>query len=252
MTTPATTRQAPDEPGEQGTRRSRLPDDMATTNHERVGKALELLKAGLGPFVDREIQRAVKAQRIDAATLGRFVDDPLIGDKPATDWDVAALLKLMSETWNDVFRTVLGRAERNFVSELRDHRNNWAHQKPFSGDDAYRALDTTNRLLTAVSAPQAAEWCAQLGDGHGEDADEHQRARGAVCVISMRTSAIFASTAAWPGSQPRRVLPAERAVGAGPRSVLGTHRLPRRVQRGGRAIERPSIGCVRPVPGGCL
>ena len=112
---------------------------------------------GLGPFVDREIQTAVKAQRIDAATLRRFVDDPLIGDKPATDWDVAALLKLIWETRNDVFRTVLGRAERNLVSELRDHRNNWAHQKPFSGDDAYRALDTTNRLLTAVSAPQAAD-----------------------------------------------------------------------------------------------
>ena len=63
----------------------------------------------------------------------------------------------MWETWNDVFRAVLGRAERNFVSELRDHRNNWAHQRPFSGDDAYRALDTTNRLLTAVSAPQAAD-----------------------------------------------------------------------------------------------
>ena len=32
---------------------------MATTNHERVGKALELLKAGLGPFVDREIRRRI-------------------------------------------------------------------------------------------------------------------------------------------------------------------------------------------------
>jgi len=28
---------------------------MAITNHERVGKALELLKSGLGPFVEREI-----------------------------------------------------------------------------------------------------------------------------------------------------------------------------------------------------
>jgi hypothetical protein len=27
---------------------------MAITNHERVGKGLELLKGGLGPFVDRE------------------------------------------------------------------------------------------------------------------------------------------------------------------------------------------------------
>ena len=84
-------------------------DDMATTNHERVGKALELLKAGLGPFVDREVQTAVRAQRIDAATLRRFVDDPLIGDRPATDWDVAVLLKLMCETWNDVFRPAASR-----------------------------------------------------------------------------------------------------------------------------------------------
>ena len=73
----------------------KTPDHMATTNHERVGKALDLLKAGLGPFVDREIQRAVKAQRVDPATLRRFVDDPLIGDKSATEWDVAALIKLM-------------------------------------------------------------------------------------------------------------------------------------------------------------
>ena len=40
-------------------------------------------RRGLGPFVDREIQRAVKAQRVDAATLRRFVDDRLIGDRPA-------------------------------------------------------------------------------------------------------------------------------------------------------------------------
>ncbi|MDZ7317502.1 MAG: hypothetical protein ONB24_15430, partial [candidate division KSB1 bacterium] len=28
---------------------------MATTNHERVGKMLELLTAGLAPFVEREL-----------------------------------------------------------------------------------------------------------------------------------------------------------------------------------------------------
>ena len=28
---------------------------MAITNHERVGKALELLKTGLGPFVELEV-----------------------------------------------------------------------------------------------------------------------------------------------------------------------------------------------------
>ena len=29
---------------------------MAITNHERVGKAMELLKAGLRPFVEREFK----------------------------------------------------------------------------------------------------------------------------------------------------------------------------------------------------
>ena len=130
---------------------------MATTNHERVGKALELLKAGLGPFVDREIQGAVKTQRVGADALRPFVDDPQIGNRRVPEWDVAALLKLMWETWNAVFRTILGPAERGFVGELRGHRNRWAHQEPFSSDDAYRALDTTGRLLTAVSASQAGE-----------------------------------------------------------------------------------------------
>ena len=72
-------------------------------------------------------------------------------------WDSASLLSVMWNQWNVVFRKTLGQAERTLVSELRDVRNRWAHQKPFSGDDAYRALDSAGRLLTAVSAPQADE-----------------------------------------------------------------------------------------------
>jgi hypothetical protein len=33
---------------------------MALSNHERIGKALDLLKAGLAPFVEREVTAAVK------------------------------------------------------------------------------------------------------------------------------------------------------------------------------------------------
>ena len=32
---------------------------MATSNHERIGKALELLNEGLLPFVERELQAAL-------------------------------------------------------------------------------------------------------------------------------------------------------------------------------------------------
>ena len=128
---------------------------MAITNQDRVGKALELLKAGLAPFVDREVMAAVKTNSVQMATVQRYAEDPILSKKPISQWDAAGLLKLMWEVWNDVFGRTLGRAERSLVSELRDVRNQWAHQTPFSSDDADRALDSMARLLTAVSAPQA-------------------------------------------------------------------------------------------------
>jgi predicted AAA+ superfamily ATPase len=129
---------------------------MAITNQERVGKAMDLLRAGLAPFVERELTSVHQAQALEAAR--RYMgEDRTVGRKPIADWDVAALLKLMWEAWNDVFGRTLGRAERSLVQELRDWRNKWAHQEPFSSDDADRALDSMARLLTAVSAPQADE-----------------------------------------------------------------------------------------------
>lgn len=131
---------------------------MATTNHERVGKALELLKDGLQPFVEREMrtkyaQRWFEEVRQSVAPTQAH----LFGGKDEPKWDVAALLAVIWNQWEQVFKQQLGKAHRSLVSELRDIRNDWAHQKPFSSDDSYRALDSAGRLLAAVSAPQAAE-----------------------------------------------------------------------------------------------
>jgi predicted AAA+ superfamily ATPase len=130
---------------------------MAMTNQERVGKGMELLRTGLAPFVEREVHAAVKAGTVRMDAVRRFAEDPMLSGKPITQWDVSGLLKLMVETWTDVFKRTLGSADRNLVLELRDVRNKWAHQNPFSGDDADRALDSMSRLLAAVSAPQADE-----------------------------------------------------------------------------------------------
>lgn len=130
---------------------------MAITNHERVGKALELLKQGLGPFVKREVQAAVESGTLNAHGLRKFAEDPKLVEKPIEQWDSAGLLKLMWSCWNEAFRQTLGHAERSLVSELRENRNKWAHQESFSSDDAYRVLDSTERLLTAVSASEAAK-----------------------------------------------------------------------------------------------
>jgi len=126
---------------------------MAQSNHERVGRALELLNTGLKPFVEREMQanygprwqyEAVKALREQHIT-----DDGL-------HLDAQGLLLILWDQWQQVFKNVLGHSERSLVSELRETRNKWAHQTAFSTDDAYRALDSVQRLLTAVSAASEA------------------------------------------------------------------------------------------------
>ena len=130
---------------------------MARTNHERLGKGLELLRQGLAPFVEREIQNGIRNGEIAAHALRNMADDPNLSDRPIGEWDAAGLLKAMWEAWNSVFKKTLGFAERALVSELRDWRNKWAHQAAISSDDADRALDSVHRLLTAVSAPEAEE-----------------------------------------------------------------------------------------------
>jgi len=62
----------------------------------------------------------------------------------------------MCDLWSDCFKKILGASERNLAFELRDVRNKWAHQKAFSTDDAYRAIDSVARLLEAASAPEVA------------------------------------------------------------------------------------------------
>ena len=63
----------------------------------------------------------------------------------------------MDRKWGEVFRQILGKTERSLVNEILSVRNRWAHQEPFSSDDAYRALDSVERLLSAVSAPESDE-----------------------------------------------------------------------------------------------
>lgn len=131
---------------------------MALSNHERVGKALDLVKDGLVPFVERELKAQHAQQWFEQvrAAVGP-TQERLFRDETKPPWDAASLLAVLWNQWNLVFRKTLGQAERTLVSELRDVRNRWAHQNPFSSDDAYRALDSSVRLLSAVSAPQADE-----------------------------------------------------------------------------------------------
>src|SRR5215472_1265713 len=127
---------------------------MAQSNHERVGRALEILNTGLTPFVEREmLAKYGERWRYEAA---KSLREQHLASEGSPHLDTQGLLLILWDQWHEVFKNVLGHAERSLVSELREVRNKWAHQQAFSTDDAYRALDSIQRLLNAVSAAQEA------------------------------------------------------------------------------------------------
>ena len=126
---------------------------MAISNHERVGRALKLLHEGLYPYFEREMTATYTAEWAMRASAYFNKDNSEIPEFLKDD--LYSFLKYMWQEWNDVFRKTLGKAERSLLSECQDIRNNWAHSSTFTTDDAYRALDTAGRLLSAVSATEA-------------------------------------------------------------------------------------------------
>ena len=95
---------------------------MAMTNLERVGKGLDLLKEGLGPFVEREMNASYQKKWLDVARSKIHRDEDIQVKGGKIEWDVHILLILMWEFWHTTFKRTLGHAERTYVSELRDFR----------------------------------------------------------------------------------------------------------------------------------
>ncbi len=134
---------------------------MVKSNLEMITNGLDLLLKGLRPYVLRELK-----SRYGERWWKLGVEDALRGTVRAeARWaqmsdeerfellDVQAILNLMTTCWNDVFQSQLGYIGRSYVGELREVRNTWAHQRPFSTDDAFRALDTMQRLLGMIGSP---------------------------------------------------------------------------------------------------
>ncbi|KXK52751.1 MAG: ATPase AAA [Chloroflexi bacterium OLB13] len=140
---------------------------MAKSNRDRVSELLDALKAGLAPYIVTEYERVFKSTMLaeisDALTSGthgglaaRTAEDAV------SEMDVQACLNAMSRRWEQVFKATLGKSERGYVGILSDARNNWAHQKPFTNDQAYEAASIATRLLEAVGASKEAAICHDI------------------------------------------------------------------------------------------
>ncbi len=137
---------------------------MATSNRDRVGKMFELLAPPLDEFIARALAPGLKkgtswtslVEQKDnkRASAGRdyHQQDPQVQLRMLTE-NIPASIK---QDWYP-FDDAIGRVGQGYAKELREARNDWAHNKSFSDDDAYRCLDTAERLLVAIGAPGVAD-----------------------------------------------------------------------------------------------
>jgi hypothetical protein len=160
---------------------------MATTNRERATSAFDILTAGLRPFVVQQM-RGQRGHGWWPEARQKY--GPSVGAKPE-NLDALALLKIMRDNWKPVFAHALDPLVQGFVTELLEYRNRWAHQEEFSSADTVRLLDTTERMLTAVSASAQAAEIQKIGAElartmYAEQARQQTRSRAAAPVYHHR------------------------------------------------------------------
>ncbi len=116
-----------------------------------ISTALDHLAKGLTPFVVDRLRQYLGEDWLRKSSVANAVTTA-----DTESWDAQTLLVLMWDHWNQVFRHDLSFVERCLVSELREYRNRWAHQRVFDERDTYRCLDSIQRLLNAVGSVRTA------------------------------------------------------------------------------------------------
>jgi len=66
-------------------------------------------------------------------------------------WETPLLITVINNNWNSIFSKTWGKLEKTIIAEIREIRNQWAHQHQFDDEDTYRALDSMFRILFAIS-----------------------------------------------------------------------------------------------------
>jgi hypothetical protein len=127
---------------------------MQKTPTDYINAALDIIDHSLPGYIETRLQVRYGDEWFDyVQPYARFEGEEIC-------WDTQAILKTMTNNWNEVFQSELGHVGRSLVGELWDWRNQVAHrspQKPIDHDAAYRAVDTVWRLPYLVGLPQAQE-----------------------------------------------------------------------------------------------
>lgn len=136
---------------------------MALSNRDRIGKLFEVIAPALDDYISSVIgavDPSVGANWVQLIAAkdghaGKVYDplDPQVQLRMLTESSITTHVK---PRWYP-FSDTLGRVGEAFATELKTARNSWAHNGSFSDDDAYRALDTAERLMTLLGKPSEAD-----------------------------------------------------------------------------------------------
>ncbi|AFR31400.1 Swt1 family HEPN domain-containing protein [Arthrobacter sp. Rue61a] len=140
---------------------------MALSNRDRIDRMFQLIAPALDDFISTvagqtdqqsgtDWTKLVQAKDLkNGVPAGRTYDplDPQVQFRILTEANITGGHK---QGWYP-FSHALGKAGESFAIELREVRNMWAHNGTFTDDDAYRSLDTGERLLKLVGATAEAD-----------------------------------------------------------------------------------------------
>lgn len=140
--------------------------DITTDNNTLIESAFNAMRPTLGAFIMREMIRNYHDAWWEQGVLGHLYEDqrrdvagPGVTDDTARidSLDILLMLRLIVQSWKDVFRPVMDRRSQSWARELIDTRNSWAHRTAdgFSDDDTERALDTMARLMDQIDPETA-------------------------------------------------------------------------------------------------
>ena len=140
---------------------------MALSNRDRIDRMFQVLAPALDDFISTVVGQgdptlgAVWTKLVQAkdskngapSTKAYDALDPQVQFRILTEGNITGGFK---PGWYP-FNQAIGRAGETFASELREVRNEWAHNGTFTDDDAYRALDTAERFLKLIGAAKEAD-----------------------------------------------------------------------------------------------
>ena len=144
---------------------------MATSNRDRIGQMFDALAPALDDVHHPRVGAANCREGHTWTQLLALKDakNGASGKKYSATRSAGAAAdadrehhRTRSSTGWYPFDGQLSRVQQSYASELRDVRNGWAHDDSFNDDDAYRALDTAERLLPAIGATDAATEVARI------------------------------------------------------------------------------------------